>query len=172
MQKFAIIFFLILITYLNIGGYLHLKVEKEIARYEMKERIIKDIPDSLLTVFELNELQNRLTWKEEGKEFWIGQDLYDIVKMSVINNKTYVFCINDENEEKVIEDYQKNVSKKSPQSNTAKNTTSFFSAVFLNEAVATISNIGLNNLTHFDTISTDILQQDKKILSPPPKDFA
>src|ERR1700712_4637073 len=101
MRILLIITFSLIMVYVNIGYYVQVSVQKELAQWEMKERIFKSIPDSSLTCFDLSSIENEIAWKEEGKEFWLNNELFDLVKTSFINGKRYLYCLNDRNEEKI-----------------------------------------------------------------------
>jgi hypothetical protein len=169
MQKLLLISFSIILMYVNIGYYVQVTVQKELARHEMKERIISNIPDSLLTRLELKAIEQQITWKEDEKEFWLNDDLYDLVKSEIIAGKTYLYCINDQKEETLIQNYGKSIQKKSSSDQEQNTAVSFFPLLFINPIIPSIPNIDAYQERRYCLYNEDGLKKDKKISSPPPK---
>jgi hypothetical protein len=85
------------------GFYLHtLKLRAE-ARSEFKEKVKTSLADPALDIFEWDAIKNIVTWEEEGKEFWLKGQLYDVVAQKSIDGKKYIYCLNDAKEEQIVE---------------------------------------------------------------------
>ncbi len=99
MKPIIIILLLFVFAYLQMGFYLHsLKLRAE-AKFEFKEKVKTSLAEYDLDIFELNVIKNSVTWEEEGKEFWLKGQLYDVVVQKTINGKKYIYCLNDTKEE-------------------------------------------------------------------------
>jgi hypothetical protein len=82
--------------YSQLGYYISSKISQWAIREEMKERILKDIPDSLLTAIVLTGNENNIDWEEEGKELSFKGAMYDVVRSRIVEGKTVLYCSNDE----------------------------------------------------------------------------
>ncbi len=85
------------------GFYLHaIKLRAE-ARFEFKEKLEASIAEFDLDIFEWNAIKESVSWEEEGKEFWLKGQLYDVVTQKTVNGKKYIYCLNDTKEEQIVE---------------------------------------------------------------------
>lgn len=71
----------------------------------MKARIRAGVPDEALDVFEKKIIDPHITWKKRGKEFILNGDMYDVVRVKEINRKTFIYCIKDSEEKKLLNDF-------------------------------------------------------------------
>ncbi|MEI9957163.1 MAG: hypothetical protein WDM90_12875 [Ferruginibacter sp.] len=61
-------------------------------------------PENLLT--KITADNTAIEWEEEGKEFKLNGEMYDVVHTSVENGKTYLHCFSDKNEDEVLQQFQ------------------------------------------------------------------
>ncbi|MEI9956407.1 MAG: hypothetical protein WDM90_08930 [Ferruginibacter sp.] len=47
-----------------------------------------------------------IEWEEEGKEFKLNGEMYDVVRTTYENGKTWLHCFGDKNEDKVLAKFQ------------------------------------------------------------------
>ncbi|HEY4149811.1 MAG TPA: hypothetical protein VGM41_12820 [Chitinophagaceae bacterium] len=69
----------------------------------MEERIKSQLPDSLLVTISLTDNRDSIHWEEEGKEFSFHQQLYDVVRNTYKDKKTWLVCLADEKEEALVD---------------------------------------------------------------------
>jgi hypothetical protein len=124
-MKKEISWILLFITALKIGGFLAiLSVEREIVRSGMKEKIAKSIDiNSLTCIIGTPQNLSKIEWEEENKEFWLENELYDIVKTQKHNDLIYYYCLSDIKEKEVlakIETLTNSQKTQNPVSNTTK----------------------------------------------------
>ena len=105
MKKFLAIPLLMLIAvghfgYIFVCGYHQKRIVKE-----MKARIRAGVPDEALDVFEKKIIDPHITWKKKGKEFILNGDMYDVVRIKEIKGKTFIYCIKDTVEKKLLNDF-------------------------------------------------------------------
>lgn len=105
MKKYLAIPLLLLIAvghfgYIFICGHHQKKIVKEI-----KARIRAGMPDESLAVFEKNRIAPYITWKKKGKEFILNGEMYDVVRVKKNNGKTFIYCIKDSEEKKLLNEY-------------------------------------------------------------------
>jgi hypothetical protein len=103
MKPLIIILLLFVFAYLQMGYLLHTLKLREEAKTEFKEKMKASLPDSAFTMFEWQAVKTKVNWEEEGKEFWLNGQLYDVVMQKTVNGKKYVYCLNDEKEEQIVE---------------------------------------------------------------------
>ena len=71
---------------------------KEAAR----EASLAALPDTAFFRVSLAEVNARGKWEEAGRECWINDHLYDVIRQKTIDGKTWLFCLDDDNEERLI----------------------------------------------------------------------
>ena len=72
---------------------------KEAAR---KARIAA-LPDAVMLRLSLAELNASGRWEEEGKECWYKGHLYDVIRERTVDGTTWLYCLDDVREERLIE---------------------------------------------------------------------
>ena len=77
----------------------------------MEMEVLARIPDSSLEVIVAEELGDKILWQEENKEFSIDGVLYDVVRIKRSEGKTFLYCINDKQEKKLLDDLAKAVNE-------------------------------------------------------------
>jgi hypothetical protein len=102
LRKGTSISLLLLLFYTQLGYYgqfLFLQWQlKEAAR----EAWIAALPDTALFRVSLADVNARGKWEEAGRECWFNDHLYDVIRQKTIDGKTWLFCLDDDNEERLI----------------------------------------------------------------------
>jgi len=75
-----------------------------------RKEVLKQIPENLLIKISLQDNSNAIEWEEEGREFRMDGEMYDVVKMKNEAGKTYIFCISDKKEDKINRTIEKIVT--------------------------------------------------------------
>jgi hypothetical protein len=167
MKPLIVILLLFVFAYLQMGFYLHtLKLRAE-ARSEFKEKIKTSLISPDVDVFEWNAIKHNIRWEEEGEEFWLKGQLYDVLTQKTIDGKKYLYCLNDAKEEQVVEQQLKVISNSNSSDKNLK-TLKFSLPDFLlfrsdEKQVATI-----NNAKVFFKNVKELLQYSSPT-SPPPE---
>ena len=84
------------------GYYFHSLGKREEAKSEFEQKLSSLISDTDCIRFQWNEISNKIHWEENGKEFWLNNKLYDVVKQKHVNGKSYLYCLADEKEEQIV----------------------------------------------------------------------
>jgi hypothetical protein len=75
-------------------------------QYEIKEvvkqELLSKLPESSLEIIDANFYKNDIEWEEEGKEFYLHGQMYDVAFIKVINEKKLIYCLNDSKEEELL----------------------------------------------------------------------
>ncbi len=76
----------------------------------MERELFAYIPDSSLEVFVAEEFGDKIVWEEENKEFSIEGVLYDVARIKKSDGKTFLYCINDQQEKHLLDGLAKAVN--------------------------------------------------------------
>ena len=76
----------------------------------MERELLAYIPDSSLEVFVAEEYGDKIVWEEENKEFSIEGVFYDVARIKKSDGKTFLYCINDQQEKQLLDGLAKAVN--------------------------------------------------------------
>lgn len=170
LKKIIPILFLVTILFSQVGYYLISIVQQHLTKEAMEEHILANIPENCLTVF--NAEANNIIWEEEGKEFSINGELYDVAKTRIINGKTFLYCISDSKEEQVLLD-RSNAVKSGTDQNANSNKQSSHSVKFqlsdyLFTGIEKSTGITQPASHEYSDFTVAIVSSVKKVITPPP----
>ena len=144
-------------------------IKEKIIKKEQKEKMIGLLPDSVLERITDN---NQIIWEDEGKEFYMNDNLYDVAKIKIINGKKIYFVINDKKETSLLKNFytilrneQNNKENKKSNDQGIK----FQQPVFIiSDKIETVSYLSQSNTFNiFKEIVHSFYVSD--ILIPPPQ---
>ena len=98
---------------------MHTSALRREVRREFKEAVFSSLPDSTFEKFSETRINKNGYWEEEGKEFWLDGELFDVVRKKVEKGTVVYYCINDEKEEKIIE-HQNKLTEKNTETENKK----------------------------------------------------
>lgn len=134
----------------------------------IKEKIFQNLKDEELQSISLSDNQN-IYWEEDGKEFLLNGEMYDVVKTKTVNGKVILYCINDKKEKALIDNYNLITKHNSSSDKKGKNNidNSFNLFVYHDEKNNYVYfTRGSNNFPSFDFRLPENLMDN---ISPPPK---
>lgn len=102
MRKPGIILLLLLIGYTQWGYDVRFIVRQWQLKEAAREAWIASLPDKAFLRVALAEIDAHGKWEEAGRECWYKGHLYDIIRQRKEGNTTWLFCLDDENEERLI----------------------------------------------------------------------
>ena len=89
-----------------------------VQQYELKEaaeqRLLSALNDKEFELIDAGT--SGIVWEEDGKEFYLHGQLYDVAKIKTTEGKTILYCINDKNEEQLMERLLKDMKSRSHDS--------------------------------------------------------
>ncbi len=85
------------------GYYFTGVIYRNMAREEIKSRLLQSIPDNELTAISVQDNAATISWEEEGKEFSLNDRMYDVVRNREVNGKKLLLCLDDEKESRLVE---------------------------------------------------------------------
>lgn len=151
----------------NVFGYdLIFKIMQNNLKKQIKQEIKQGLKDEELTVIivSLNE-ESKLYWVKPNKEMIYKGKMYDIVRTKIQNEKKYYYCINDEKEKQLIDNYNKTHNSQKELEKKVKKVEKINlycqKAIFINY----FSNF---EIKHYNK-SFDLVTNYLKPQSPPPK---
>lgn len=114
MRRFVVILFLFLYFYNTVGYLALIAVLQYRVRTEVKELLKHSVPDSALITlaFPTHSLRSSdvLQWLDDH-EFRYGKNLYDVVRSFTRGDTTYFVCLNDTQEELLLEHLDDHVQR-------------------------------------------------------------
>jgi hypothetical protein len=101
-KRVSTISLLLLLFYTQLGYYGQFLILQWRMKEAAREAWISALPDTAFFRVALTEANARGKWEEAGKECWINDHLYDVIRQKTIDGKTWLFCFDDDNEERLI----------------------------------------------------------------------
>lgn len=120
MRKLLIIIVLCLFMAGQFGYYALYSYQQSELKEAMKERMLAGLPDSVLQIMDEKDLKADIEWEQEGKEFSLAGKMYDVVKTVQQNGKVYYYCINDDQEEEMLNSFSRIVNSVPENNPTGK----------------------------------------------------
>lgn len=121
-----------LLLLLSQGGYqVFFAIRQHEIKEENKQRFLAGLPLHALDVVEADRYQADIEWEEEGREFYLHGQLYDVAYTKMIDGKKYIYCLNDAREEKLLDRLAGIAAGQSGQHGNDKQTTPFYHVDFI-----------------------------------------
>ncbi len=167
MKKATAIFFLLFFCFSQTANYIIYSIQKCHIKNAVREEIIAGVPDRYLEKIEYN---SDIKWEEEGKEFNLKDEFYDVVRIKEINGKKILYCLNDKNEEQLVRNFAKSI-KSSTDNERGKNNKHYFKFHLVDQYIINLisailsGRINLPESFNYEAALTSICRQ---IIIPPP----
>lgn len=164
MRKYISAILIVVILFNVAGCYLLFIAKQYIIQKEIKQEIRKGLKDEDLSLIIVSNNDDAgMCWTEPNKEFKYKGEMYDVVKIKIINQKIYYYCINDVKEEKLIAGFYKNHSSKKEERNIKR----AYNDLYIPQQYLLTSNIHPSHIqVRFDFLYKVNFVRD---LAPPPK---
>ncbi len=165
-KNISIILFLLLFVFLSSGYFVYFKILQINIKQDIKLNIRNGLKDEDLTLIIIPaDNKDDIIWTKKNKEFRFNDNIYDIVRFEVKNNKIFYYCINDIKERQLISSFSNIHQKNNILLRNLKR-------VIFNKFISNIS-VFVKNLNKMD-ISFPIYSDNYKsliikILPPPPQ---
>ncbi len=117
-KSYAILFLLILVI-AQFGYYIYNMYQIHEAKETARLEILKQIPEQLLTKIQLQD-NTGIQWEEEGREFILNNNMYDVVRIKHEGDKTYLYCYSDKNETGLLEKLESAIKENTDNSKDPK----------------------------------------------------
>ena len=147
---------MVMLVFSQIGYYFVMHMAQHERKEFIKELLHKNINDDILTVIDFTTNKQKIYWEEEGKEFFFNGDMYDLIKTKNVQGKIFFYCINDEKEKELINNYNTVTKNNSSTDKKTKNTfENSFSPYLLINFCIFFPLKSLNNKYFFTTINIE-----------------
>ena len=103
MRRTGVILLLLLIGYTQWGYDVHFIIRQWQLKEAAREAWIGALPDKAFLRVALAEIDAHGKWEEAGRECWYKGHLYDIIRQRKEKDTTWLFCLDDQNEERLIQ---------------------------------------------------------------------
>lgn len=68
----------------------------------MIHKLLSALPESALDIVDATANKAHIEWEEEGREFFLHGQMYDVAYTKSMNGKTLIYCLNDTKEENLL----------------------------------------------------------------------
>ena len=173
MRNTIVILLLILFTGSQVGYFCVYSFQQNKIKNEVKVQMKNMLQESSLQIIVAEENAGTLKWQEEGKEFMLHGELYDVAKMETVNGKTLLYCINDKKEEKLLQKFLKAIKSATNNNTNSKNgktnckfQTNHYWFFYNKENITAINADG--SWVYLSYISS-LISSVKEVIAPPPR---
>jgi hypothetical protein len=120
LRKITIISFLLLLFFSQIGYYFFYMFQQYQIKESVKHELLSKLPESSLEIIDATTYKNDIEWEEEGKEFYLHGQMYDVAFIKIIKGKTLIYCLNDSKEEELLKSLANAVNSGNEQNSSNK----------------------------------------------------
>ncbi len=171
LQKTIAVFFFFMLFIGQVGYYFIYTIQQHYIKELAEEQILAGVPETLMNVIDAEANKKDIQWKEEGKEFYLHGQLYDIQKVKKTDGKTFLYCLNDKREARLLEDLSnairsggdQNTDNKGPKHTIKFQLTDY---ITVTEKSAFIEQDPAQKYTNFNDY---LVATIKEINTPPPR---
>lgn len=101
MKRSMIIVLFLPLFYTTLGYYAQFIVLQWQAKEAAREAWLSALPDAAFVRIDQAAVDARGKWEERGKECRYNDHMYDVIRTRVAGDTTWLFCLDDENEERL-----------------------------------------------------------------------
>lgn len=69
--------------------------------------MLASLPETVLDIVDAETNKDAIDWEEEGREFYLHGQMYDVAFIKQVNGRNLIYCLNDKREEKLVKDLNK-----------------------------------------------------------------
>ena len=113
LKKSITILILSLLFFSQIGYRFVYIIQQHMLKEAAEEQILSTVNQNQLEQINEAENNNAIVWEEEGKEFSLNGQMYDVAKKEIVNGKAVLYCLNDLIEFHRNTDKESNAAEKS-----------------------------------------------------------
>ncbi len=167
MKKIFAIFFLLFFSLAQTGHYVMYYIQRWEIKNKVKEAIVAGMPNRYLEIVEYND---SIEWLEEGEEFKLKDNFYDVVSIKNKGTKKYLYCFNDKNEEQLVSNFAEAIklSNDNEKGKTEKHIFRFYLTdqdIFYYISSVLIKHFALYNYFNHEVV---LVTQCREVIIPPP----
>lgn len=167
MKKISVIAIIVVLAFSQIGYYFLLHGFQQEWKESMKEKILHEVDNKALDVISLDN-QKDIFWEEEGKEFSFNGQMYDVVKTAVEKGKLLLYCINDDKEQQLVDNYN-SVTKQNSSAGKKANKSDNSLPLYVYEDKTSDLSKDIVNTNRYQFYTSSLVKGIVDKNSPPPK---
>lgn len=134
----------------------------------IKKNILTEINNKDLTTISLSDNQDKIFWEEKGKEFSFNGEMYDVVKTVTLNGKKVLYCIKDNKEQQVVDNFN-SVTKQNSSAGKKLLKVDNLPTLFVYDNDLHFNFFNVQALNQYHNFSSNLPQSILQNVSPPPK---
>ena len=119
LKKLFLITIIAVLAYSQVGYYFVMHYFQNEQKETVKAKIFQHLKDTDLET--ISPSNPNIYWEEDGKEFLLNGQMYDVVKTKIVNGREVLYCINDKKEKALIDNYNLITKNNSSPDKKAKN---------------------------------------------------
>ncbi len=169
LKKLLLIILIAVLACSQVGYYVIMHHSQYVQKKVIKERIFQQLKDEELEIISLTDNKQHIYWEEEGKEFLLNGEMYDVVKTKRINGIIILYCINDKKEKSLIDNYNLITKHNSDSDKKGKSNIDNSINLFVYPNGDNIDVYSFTFLDHFYSFDSRLQKIFLKTISPPPK---
>jgi hypothetical protein len=70
-------------------------IQQHLIKEQAEQQLLSTISDDQFEQINADDNLKNIVWEEEGKEFFLNGQMYDVAKKEIVNGKTILYCLND-----------------------------------------------------------------------------
>jgi len=100
-----------LLLFLSQGGYhIYYSVKQSQIKEAVKQKLLATVREDLLDIIDADRNKDEIEWEDEGREFYLHGQMYDVAFLKTVNGKKLIYCLNDTREDALLKDLSELVS--------------------------------------------------------------
>ena len=172
MKKLSAIYLLLSLFFGQIGYLIYYIIEVQEVKISVQKEILSGLPETAFIPVCFEDNESVIKWDEEGKEFSLNGEMYDVAITKMENGKTIFYCLPDKKEEQLLSNYSKTVEASSEQNPAGKNQRII--KFHLPDLFVSAMNQKTDDKNSFISseyfnVTPGIISSIKKIITPPPE---
>jgi hypothetical protein len=146
-------------------------IQQHLIKEEAEEQLFATINDDQFEKVDLTANYQGIVWEEEGKEFFLNGQMYDVAKKEIKNGKTILYCLNDKKEQQLLQDFVKKIKSNTDNTSGNKNsnhTVKFQLSDFTELTQKSLIEVPLIASKKYHEFKVPLYAIIKKVNTPPP----
>lgn len=157
------------LAYSQVGYYFIFRNSQSQQKEAIKEKINSRLAEGELQIISFTDNQQKIYWEEEGKEFLLNGEMYDVVKSKTVNGKELLYCINDKKERELVDKYNSITKHNSSSDKKGKSNVDNSQNLFIFDIDDNRDQFAVSPVNRFGYFDSQLLENVMDHNSPPPK---
>jgi hypothetical protein len=120
LKKIITISISLLLFFSQIGYYFLYMFQQYQVKESVKQELMSKLPESSLEIIDADACKDDIEWEEEGREFYLQGQMYDVAFIKVTDGKKLIYCLNDSKEKALLESFANAIKSGNEQNSSNK----------------------------------------------------